>query len=231
MQSASTAEPLSCGGVSTLGALTRRHWPVVAAAIAVVVILLLPEYRFGRWWTGRRSRPTRVASWRSAAWSRAPRPSRAEPLPTGPVDLDPFPGISYPPFDPDASFTPVASPDPASIVEEPPPSLPTPEGDLRVLLLDGPDAGTEIWAFLGMAADHGSRGGLPAGRRGRGHLHTSAGRAGLRGGQRPMAAARCSGCCSCCSWWRCWSWVAVTGCGRSSRWRSRRPWCSRWSCR
>ena len=74
-------------------------------------------------------------------------PDPALPAPTGPVDQDPFPGLSFPPFDPDASFTPGDPIDPGGL-----PDFEVPEGDLRVLLLDGPDAGTEVWAFLGMAA-------------------------------------------------------------------------------
>lgn len=130
--------------MGTLRALVRRHWPVVAAALVVVVILLLPEYRFG----GTTDRPAveayqgRVVAVRGADTVGGP-----VPLPTGPVDLDPFPGLSFDPFDPAATFPPVDQP-----VDQGFDPLDPPDGDIRVLMLDGPDAGTEVWAYLGVAA-------------------------------------------------------------------------------
>jgi uncharacterized membrane protein len=132
--------------VDALGALTRRHWPVVAAFVAVVVILLLPEYRFG----GDVERPPQEAYQGRITAIRGAEPPPGDPTvpepgaTAGPLDPDPFPRFSYPPFDPDAT------PDP--FLPGPDDPFTMPEGDLRVLLLDGTEAGTEVWAFLGMAS-------------------------------------------------------------------------------
>jgi uncharacterized membrane protein len=134
--------------VATLRALIRRHWPVVAAALVVVMLLALPEYRFG----GTTDRPAVEAYQGRVVGVRGVDPvAEPTPLPTGPVDQDPFPGLSFDPFDPGASFPPIGGPidEPADSGFDP---LAPPEGDIRVLMLEGPDAGTEIWAYLGMAA-------------------------------------------------------------------------------
>lgn len=138
--------------MSTLRALTRRHWPVVAALIAVAVILLLPEYRFGG---DVEQAPVEAYQGRIVAVREVDQdlfvgPDPGLPGPTGPVDQDPFPGFSLPPVDPEVSFTPGDPGDPGDAGGLP--GFEVPEGDLRVLLLDGPDAGTEVWAFLGLAA-------------------------------------------------------------------------------
>jgi uncharacterized membrane protein len=107
---------------------------VLSALAILVAVLWLPDWRY----PGAVELPP-VEAYRGRVVAVDPDPFALPEVPDGgaPVDPEPFPSF---PVDP---LPPEGAPDDPFVM---------PEGPLRVLLLEGPDAGTEVRAFLGMAS-------------------------------------------------------------------------------